>query len=163
MLPILRTCGEAEARSASLITGQPRRTSGWAATSLMRAMPCSVSPSAPVSIPAGRIGSRSTSVAGASTSFFISCRRSLPPAMYFAPAALAAAVAASRLVGWERVKTCMAQLCICCAASSIAATMFTYAPQRQMLPLIHSRISSGDPAWPSSMSAVADMIWPGVQ
>src|SRR6185295_734750 len=29
--------------------------------------------------------------------------------------------------------------------SSIAATMPGYAPQRQMLPLIHSRISSGEP------------------
>src|SRR6202007_3183533 len=46
--------------------------------------------------------------------------------------------------------------------SRIAARMFGYAAQRQMLPLIHSAISALSPAWPSSSSATADMIWPGV-
>src|SRR5690242_6666052 len=32
-----------------------------------------------------------------------------------------------------------------------------------MLPLIHSRISSGDPVWPSRMQPTPDMICPGVQ
>ena len=41
--------------------------------------------------------------------------------------------------------------------------MFWYAAHRQRLPLIHSRISASEPAWPSSMQATADMIWPGVQ
>ncbi len=31
------------------------------------------------------------------------------------------------------------------AVCSTARTIFTYQPQRQMLPLIHSRISSGEP------------------
>src|SRR6185312_13879017 len=46
--------------------------------------------------------------------------------------------------------------------SRIAARMFGYAAHRQMLPLINSAIcpSSGTP---SSSSATADMIWPGVQ
>jgi hypothetical protein len=49
------------------------------------------------------------------------------------------------------------------ATSRIAATMFGYAPHRQRLPLMNSRISSSDPALPSSSSATADMICPGVQ
>ena len=48
-------------------------------------------------------------------------------------------------------------------ASRTAATMPLYAPQRQRLPLIHSRISASLPAWPSSMHATAEQIWPGVQ
>ena len=46
--------------------------------------------------------------------------------------------------------------------SSMAATMPLYAPQRQMLPLMHSRtpIPSGHP---SLRRPAADMIWPGVQ
>ena len=36
------------------------------------------------------------------------------------------------------------------ATSRIAATMFGYAPQRQRLPLMYSRISSSEPARPSS-------------
>src|SRR5207237_7007654 len=49
------------------------------------------------------------------------------------------------------------------ATSRIAATMFGYAPQRQRLPLMNSRISSSEPARPSCSSATADMICPGVQ
>ena len=45
----------------------------------------------------------------------------------------------------------------------IAATMFGYAPQRQMLPLISSRISSAVFALPSAMSPTAEQICPGVQ
>src|SRR5579859_3936923 len=45
----------------------------------------------------------------------------------------------------------------------IAARMFGYAAHRQILPLIHSAISASLPAWPSSRSFTADMIWPGVQ
>src|SRR5580704_1237159 len=45
----------------------------------------------------------------------------------------------------------------------IAARMFGYAAHRQILPLIHSAISASSPAWPSSSSFTADMIWPGVQ
>jgi hypothetical protein len=49
------------------------------------------------------------------------------------------------------------------ATSRIAATMLGSAPHRQMLPLVSSRISSSDPAVPSSTCAMADMICPGVQ
>lgn len=49
------------------------------------------------------------------------------------------------------------------AASWIAATMWSYAPQRQRLPLIHSRISCAEAAWPSAMQAAPAMICPGVQ
>ena len=45
----------------------------------------------------------------------------------------------------------------------IAARIFGYAAHRQILPLIHSAISASSPAWPSSSSFTADMIWPGVQ
>src|SRR6266853_1423815 len=45
----------------------------------------------------------------------------------------------------------------------ITARMFGYAAHRQILPLIHSAISASSPAWPSSSSFTADMIWPGVQ
>src|SRR6478609_6243038 len=41
--------------------------------------------------------------------------------------------------------------------------MLVYAPQRQMLPLIHSRISSSEAAWPSWMQPRPDMICPEVQ
>jgi hypothetical protein len=37
------------------------------------------------------------------------------------------------------------------------------AAQRQRLPLMYSRISPSDPAWPSLIQAIADRIWPGVQ
>src|SRR5262245_11810476 len=47
---------------------------------------------------------------------------------------------------------------LCPATSWIAARMPTYAPQRQRLPLIYSRISSGVPVWPSLTQAIADMI-----
>src|SRR3954451_16030510 len=40
----------------------------------------------------------------------------------------------------------------------IASTMFGYAPQRQRLPLIHSRISSSLRACPSPMHATAEQI-----
>ena len=43
----------------------------------------------------------------------------------------------------------------------MAATMFGYAPQRQRLPLIHSRICASFFAWPSLMQATAEQIWPG--
>ena len=46
---------------------------------------------------------------------------------------------------------------------SMAATMLRYAPQRQMLPLINSRISSGVLARPSLIRPIAEQIWPGVQ
>ena len=49
------------------------------------------------------------------------------------------------------------------AAACTAATICGYELQRQMLPLIHSRISSGEPAWPSRMQATAEIVWPGVQ
>ena len=39
---------------------------------------------------------------------------------------------------------------LACATSRIAATMFGYAPQRQRLPLMNSRISSSEPARPSA-------------
>jgi hypothetical protein len=45
----------------------------------------------------------------------------------------------------------------------IAATMLGYAPQRQMFPLINSRISSAVFALPSAIKPVAEQIWPGVQ
>ena len=44
------------------------------------------------------------------------------------------------------------------ATSRIAATIFGYAPQRQMLPLMNSRISSSDRARPSARSATPDII-----
>src|SRR6185503_13304807 len=47
--------------------------------------------------------------------------------------------------------------------SRIAARIFGYAAQRQILPLMHSAIWASSAAWPSSSSATADMIWPGVQ
>jgi hypothetical protein len=37
------------------------------------------------------------------------------------------------------------------------------APHRQRFPLMNSRISSSEPARPSSRRATADMICPGVQ
>ena len=40
----------------------------------------------------------------------------------------------------------------------MATTMLGYAPQRQMLPLMHSRISAADPVRCSLSSATADMI-----
>src|SRR5205814_9294524 len=65
------------------------------------------------------------------------------------------------------------------ASSPNAATMFTYAPQRQRLPLIRSRISlpssftrsairssltdEGIPARASVSIPTAEQIWPGVQ
>src|SRR5215211_4786374 len=49
------------------------------------------------------------------------------------------------------------------AASLIASTIFGYAPQRQRLPLIHSRISSSLFTCPSLMQATAEQICPGVQ
>ena len=51
----------------------------------------------------------------------------------------------------------------CPIACWIAATMLVYAPQRQMLPLISSRICSGVFALPSAISPAAEQIWPGVQ
>src|SRR5689334_3475490 len=54
-----------------------------------------------------------------------------------------------------------------CAAAFTASTMPTYAPQRQMLPLMRSRISSSVRStfarFASSSSATAEQIWPGVQ
>ena len=51
--------------------------------------------------------------------------------------------------------------------SAIAATMFGYAPQRQRLPLMRSRISGASSVAPSrSASAIiptAEHSWPGVQ
>lgn len=47
--------------------------------------------------------------------------------------------------------------------SRMAARMLGQAAQRHRLPLIHSAISVSDSACPSSSSATADMIWPGVQ
>src|SRR5262249_52025469 len=49
------------------------------------------------------------------------------------------------------------------AASWMAETMPTYAPQRQMLPIMYSRICSAEAACPSLTHAIAAMIWPGVQ
>src|SRR5579884_4269908 len=87
-----------------------------------------------------------------------------------------------RLVGDERdrargiVRALVAERPHARAASRTAATMFTYAPQRQRLPLMRSRISSsvsstapsgvtalGRPAATSSRRATAEQIWPGVQ
>ncbi len=48
-------------------------------------------------------------------------------------------------------------------AAATAATMFGYAPQRQMLPLIASRISSSVRACPSARTPTAERICPGVQ
>src|SRR3954453_5694400 len=53
-------------------------------------------------------------------------------------------------------------LLIAAMACWIAATILGYAPQRQILPLISSRISSSVCARPSLIRATADMIWPGV-
>jgi hypothetical protein len=50
-----------------------------------------------------------------------------------------------------------------CVAVATAVTMLVYAPQRQMLPLIYSRISAGEPACPSAIHPTPDMIWPDVQ
>src|SRR3984893_17903244 len=47
--------------------------------------------------------------------------------------------------------------------SLMAATMSVRAPQRQIFPLISSRISSAVRALPSAMSPIAEQIWPGVQ
>src|SRR5262249_6050944 len=46
---------------------------------------------------------------------------------------------------------------------SIAATMLVSAPQRQILPLMSSRISSAVFALPSAISPAAEQICPGVQ
>jgi hypothetical protein len=51
----------------------------------------------------------------------------------------------------------------CPIACWIAATMLGYAPQRQMFPLINSRISSAVLALPSAIKPAAEQIWPGVQ
>ena len=51
----------------------------------------------------------------------------------------------------------------CPIACWMAATMLVYAPQRQMLPLINSRICSGVFARPSAINPAAEQIWPGVQ
>jgi hypothetical protein len=45
----------------------------------------------------------------------------------------------------------------------MAATMFGYAPQRQMFPLMHSRTELSSSPHGSLSSATADMIWPEVQ
>ena len=48
-------------------------------------------------------------------------------------------------------------------ASWTAATMFGYAPQRQRLPLMHSRIEAASAGHPSLRRPTAETIWPGVQ
>ena len=50
-----------------------------------------------------------------------------------------------------------------CITCSMAATMFGYAPHRQRLPLISSRMSSAVFARPSVIKPTAEQIWPGVQ
>ena len=53
------------------------------------------------------------------------------------------------------------------ATSWIAATMFGYAPQRQRLPLMRSRISGASSGAPSASASAsiptAEHSWPGVQ
>ena len=53
------------------------------------------------------------------------------------------------------------------ATSAIAATMFGYAPQRQRLPLMRSRISAASSVTPSASASAsmptAEQSWPGVQ
>src|SRR5687768_14364870 len=51
----------------------------------------------------------------------------------------------------------------CDFTSEIALTILGYAPQRQIFPLIYSRISASVFACRSWMQATADMICPGVQ
>ena len=94
MVPMLRTCGEAEASSASEITGQRSRTAGCAATSLMRAIAPAAGRSASASMSDRPTAFQIDQLVGASTLSFINCMRSLPPAMY---------LRALRLRGGDRI------------------------------------------------------------
>ena len=49
------------------------------------------------------------------------------------------------------------------AAALTAATILVYAPQRQMLPLMYSRISASERVRPSAIKPTAEHICPGVQ
>src|SRR5262249_32609034 len=51
----------------------------------------------------------------------------------------------------------------CLRTSWIAAMIFWYAPQRQMLPLMNSFTSASVGPHGSSSNATADIIWPDVQ
>ena len=107
-------------------------------------------------------GSREMSInrEGRSTSSFIKSIKLVPPAMNFAVGSPAICRTASATSLGPCVLEIDHDLSIAC---SIAATMFGYAPQRQMLPLISSRISSAVFALPSAMSPTAEQICPGVQ
>src|SRR4051794_33641786 len=103
----------------------------------------------------------STTELGRSTVSRIRSTSVVPPAMYRPPSAPAARASAS-VATLVKEKGYIADHRPA-AVFSIAETMFGYAPQRQMLPLIHSLIVAEDPVWPSAMHPTPDMICPDVQ
>src|SRR4051812_42850469 len=113
MVAWLRTCGLAEFRSASEMTGNCSITVGCAATSAMVAAAPTLMPCGPDSMRFSRSPARLTSRSGRRTFSCRSCTMSVPPAMYSAGASLRPAwarkaSAAARSRGRSRVKGCMA-------------------------------------------------------
>jgi hypothetical protein len=86
--------------------------------------------------------------------YFIKSTRLVPPAMTCAAGSAATRVWHALRHGlWYKKRGHASELRFAlCSACLIAATMFGYAPQRHMLPLISSRISSVVWALPSRRS-----------
>src|SRR6266536_3268158 len=134
MVAWLRTCGLAEFKSASEMTGNCSTMAGCAATSAIVAAAPSLRPPGPTSIRLSKSPARLTSRSGRRTCSWRSCTMSVPPAMYSAVASLrpawarkAMAVESSR--GRSSVNGCMAQPRragpVTPAASWMAATMLS--------------------------------------
>ena len=134
MVAWLRTCGLAEFKSASAMTGNRSTTAGWAATSAIVAAAPSRRPCCPTSMRSSSRPARLTSRSGRRTFSCSSCTMSVPPAMYSAGASLRPAWArmaraAAKSRGRSSVKGCMAQPPrtepAAAAASWMAATMWS--------------------------------------
>ena len=165
IVAMLRSCGEAPASNASRTNGTRSPTVGSAASSSIVTSAPTRNVSSATVIPRSGRRVMSTSRSGSSTPSFKTRSSSVVPP----GEVLSLGVGAHQrhrgghVVGTDVLERSHRYSLPRPATSRIAATMFGYAPQRQRLPLMNSRISSSEPARPSCSSATADMICPGVQ
>jgi len=159
MVPMLRTCGEGTPPAPQRDHRQFARTSGWAATSLMRAMALEEQPRASVSdaVNAERLGDRQAVWPPRHCPSATASDRAT--AMNFASRFAAAVSAASTEAGVSvEMPACQPSR----AASRIAATMLD---RRRSDRYCRSSFAISDVGTRRDLldQATADMIWPGVQ